>query len=67
MNKDNLHIFLTIVQYGSISSAAKKLFTSQSNLSAKLQNLEEEVGHPLLIRGRGQKNDRTDCAWRETA
>jgi len=55
MNKDNLHIFLTIVQYGSISSAAKKLFTSQSNLSAKLQNLEEEVGHPLLIRGRGRK------------
>ncbi|MDO4192697.1 MAG: LysR family transcriptional regulator [Erysipelotrichaceae bacterium] len=55
MNKDNLHVFLTIVQYGSISSAAKRLFTSQSNLSAKLQNLEEEVGHPLIIRGRGRK------------
>ena len=55
MNKDNLHVFLTIVQYGSISSAAKKLFTSQSNLSAKLQNLEEEVGHPLIIRSRGRK------------
>ena len=55
MNKDNLHVFLTIVQYGSISSAAKKLFTSQSNLSARLQNLEEEVGHPLMIRGRGRK------------
>ena len=55
MNKDNLHVFLTIVQYGSISSAAKQLFTSQSNLSAKLQNLEEEVGHPLIIRGRGRK------------
>ncbi|MDO5121473.1 MAG: LysR family transcriptional regulator [Erysipelotrichaceae bacterium] len=55
MNKDNLHVFLTIVRYGSISSAAKRLFTSQSNLSAKLQNLEEEVGHPLIIRGRGRK------------
>ncbi|MBE6122137.1 MAG: LysR family transcriptional regulator [Erysipelotrichaceae bacterium] len=56
MNYDELHVFLTIVQCGSISAAASRLYTSQSNISARLLNLEKEFGHPLIIRGRGRKN-----------
>lgn len=56
MNYDELHVFLTIVQCGSISAAASRLYTSQSNISARLLNLEKEFGHPLIIRGRGRKS-----------
>lgn len=55
MNNEAILAFLYIVEFGSISAAAQRLFTSQSNISKKLQQLEEELGVPLIYRGRGQR------------
>lgn len=55
MNYDSIHAFLTVAECGNISNAAQKLYISQSNLSARLQTLEKEVGHPLLIRSKGHR------------
>ena len=53
MNDDLIHAFLSIVNNGSISAAADAEFTTQSRMSKKLKQLEEETGVPLLVRGRG--------------
>lgn len=50
MELDLLKIFLTVAQENSLTLAAQRLHTVQSNLSARLKILEEEVGHPLFIR-----------------
>lgn len=42
----------TIAEVGSFSSAARKLFLTQSALSHQIKNLEEELGETLLIRGK---------------
>ncbi len=55
MNNDAIQAFLYVAEFGSISAAARRLFTSQSNISKKLQQLEEEMGVPLLYRSRGQR------------
>ena len=47
-----LQYFLAVVEYGSISSAAKSLKMSQSALSTALCNLEREAGQPLFLRQR---------------
>ncbi|MBQ9825247.1 MAG: LysR family transcriptional regulator [Solobacterium sp.] len=56
MNYDSIHAFLTVAECGNISNAAQKLYISQSNLSARLQTLEKEIGHPLLIRSKGHRS-----------
>lgn len=53
MNDDLIHAFLSIVNHGSISSAAEAEFTTQGRMSKKLKQLEEETGVPLIVRGRG--------------
>ncbi len=51
-----LEYFLAVAREGNITSAARSLHLSQPTLSVQLKALEEEVGHPLLIRGtRGVK------------
>lgn len=45
-----LKIFLTIAQENSLTIAAQKLYTVQSNVSARLKVLEEEIGSPLFLR-----------------
>ncbi len=45
-----LKIFLTVAQESSLTLASLKLNTVQSNLSARLKILEEEIGHALFIR-----------------
>jgi DNA-binding transcriptional LysR family regulator len=47
-----LEYFLAIVEEGSFSSAASRLFMVQSSLSASLLGLERELGTDLFIRGR---------------
>jgi DNA-binding transcriptional LysR family regulator len=45
-----LRYFCTIVEQGSISKAAQILCIAQPPLSKRLQELEDEVGTPLLVR-----------------
>lgn len=52
MNFLSLEYFLAIVEAGSFSGAARKLFVSQQSLSEHMQKLEAELGGPLLKRGR---------------
>ncbi len=56
MNFESIHAFLAVVQYGSISRAAKHLYTSQSNISSKIRDLEEEMEKTLIIRNRGMRS-----------
>lgn len=53
MNFSNIRYFLAIVEEGSISAAARKLYISQQALSEQLKKMEAEVGAPLLKRGKG--------------
>ncbi len=52
MNFSNINYFLAIVEEGSISAAARKLYISQQALSEQLKKMEEELGAPLLTRGK---------------
>lgn len=45
-----LKIFLAIAEENSLTVAAQKLYTVQSNVSARLKILEEEIGKPLFFR-----------------
>jgi DNA-binding transcriptional LysR family regulator len=52
MNIFHLRILLEVVEQGSFSAAALKLEISQSGVSRAIAALEEELGVPLLMRGR---------------
>lgn len=55
MKETEIKAFLEIVQAGNLSLAAQKNFTSQSNISKQVQNLEDRLGVKLLIRSRGKR------------
>ena len=44
MTYEQIQTFLAVVSYGTISSAADALYVSQSTVSTRLQQLEEELG-----------------------
>lgn len=46
-----LKYFLAVAKEGSITKAAETLFVTQPNLSRQMQNLENETGQKLFIRG----------------
>lgn len=50
-----IEAFLAICRWQSISRAAEALFVCQSSLSARLKNLEKELGTSLVIRRKGQR------------
>ncbi len=50
MEFNELKIFLTVAQKGSISRAAEKLHYVQSNVTARIKNLEERLGVTLFHR-----------------
>ncbi len=52
MNFQNIEYFLTVAEYKSFSKAAESLFISQQSLSENIRRLEDEVGTPLLFRGK---------------
>ncbi len=54
MNLNRGQYILTILEEGSISAAARRLFISQAALSQTVRLVEEEVGLPVLERGRGE-------------
>ncbi len=48
---DDLHLFLTVAETGSLSQAARKLRIGQPTVSRRLSQLEEELGQSLCDRG----------------
>ncbi len=66
MNFFNINYFLAIVEEGSISAAARKLYISQQALSEQLRKMEEEVGAPLLKRGKNSElTVAGECLYRD--
>lgn len=53
MNSTLLKTFITIVESGNISLAASRLYTSQSTVSYRLKQLEDELGVQLIHRYKG--------------
>ena len=56
MTQAELEAFLAVVRCGTVSGAAQQLFITQPALSRRLGVLEEELGYPLLQRGRGRRS-----------
>lgn len=66
MNFSNINYFLAIVEEGSISAAARKLYISQQALSEQLRKMEEEAGAPLLTRGKNSSlTVAGECLYRD--
>ncbi|GAL21050.1 transcriptional regulator LysR family [Vibrio maritimus] len=51
---ENIISFVTVVETGSFSSAARKMGKSQSTVSTAVQNLESDLGFILFIRESGK-------------
>ena len=51
MDLKQLQYFVTAADEGSISGAARRLFITQPPVSVQIQQLEKELGGPLVIRG----------------
>lgn len=47
---------LAIVEYGSISKAAEKLFISQPSLTTYIKNLEKRLGFQFFVEGKGKSH-----------
>lgn len=54
MNLQQLEKFIAVAESASLTAAAKRLYTTQPNLSNALKSLEEELGTPLFDRVRGR-------------
>jgi DNA-binding transcriptional LysR family regulator len=52
MDIDQARTFLAIAAHGSFLEAAKRVHVTQSTVSARIQNLESELGAQLFIRNR---------------
>ncbi len=51
-NLDQLRVFITVVEAGSFSGAARRLNRAQSVVSYAVANLEAQLGVPLFERGK---------------
>lgn len=56
MNDRELEAFLAVAEQGSFTSAAKKLFITQSALSNRIEALETSLGRQLFLRQKGMRN-----------
>ncbi len=52
MELRTLYYFLTIAREENITRAAEVLHITQPTLSRQMMQLEEEIGKPLMIRGK---------------
>ena len=50
MNTNDLKIFEAVARHGSFTRAAESVYTVQSNVTARIKNLEEEFGAELFTR-----------------
>jgi len=53
IDNELIQTFLSVVEYRNLTAAAANLFTTQSNLSKQIKQLEKETGVQLLIRRKG--------------
>lgn len=51
-----IEAFLSIVQHGSFSAAADKLYITQPALGRRIRALEEELGYTLFVRNKGVRH-----------
>lgn len=58
MNYTTIETFLEVVRTRNITKTAELLYVSQSTVSSRLKNLEEELGYQLLIRAKGHREVR---------
>lgn len=56
MTIEEIDAFLAVVECGTLSLAADKLFISQSTISQRLKRLENELGTRLFLRQQGQRS-----------
>lgn len=55
MDSTDMEVFLTVARTGNVSTAALALNITQSALSKRIKNMEEDLGIKLFFRGKGQK------------
>lgn len=55
MDYSDIETFLELVRTRNITKAAERLYVSQSTVSNRLKNLENELGFALVIRGKGRQ------------
>lgn len=55
MTQQEIEAFLAVVKLGSVSGAAQALYITQPAVSRHIRALEQELGCPLLDRGRGRR------------
>lgn len=51
LDLESARLFLDVVRCGSISRAADELFLSKSSVKKRIDDVEREIGSPLLVRG----------------
>lgn len=57
MTRSEIDAFFAIVKTGNMTAAANSLFITQPALSRRIQALENELGYPLFIRGKGIRSN----------
>lgn len=55
MTNLDIETFWAVVQHGTMTAAAEVLYITQPTLSMRIRALEERVGTPLFLRGKGQR------------
>ena len=55
MNYSDIETYLELVRTRNITKASEHLYVSQSTVSNRLKNLENELGFALVIRGKGRQ------------
>lgn len=55
MTIEMIETFLAVMECRNVTAAAQRLYVTQSTASHRLALLEQEVGAPLFLRGRGQR------------
>ena len=55
MHYRDIETFLELVRTRNITKTAEHLFLSQSTVSNRLKNLEDELGYQLIVRAKGHR------------
>lgn len=55
MHYKDIEIFLELVRTRNITKTAEYLYLSQSTISSRLKNLEDEMGCQLIVRAKGRR------------
>lgn len=53
--QQELEAFFTIIETGTVSKAAEKMYISQPGMTRRIQNLEKQLGYTLFKRNKGKK------------